>query len=166
MSGFNIRSAREEDVDEIFRMTNELAAYLNEPEAVLVTPEMLRMNQTKYKCVVVEDKTTDDSISVPLIGFAQYMYKFSGWKGWVLMLDSLYVAPGHRNKGIGSALYQIVARDAAATGCNFMEILVHDWNSEAKGFYKAKGAYDYTEKMKVHLFRMPISELEKLSKPN
>ncbi|XP_069104590.1 thialysine N-epsilon-acetyltransferase-like [Argopecten irradians] len=163
MSGFNIREAREEDIDDIYRMLYELAKDLNETEAVHVTPAILRENQKLYKCFVTEDNVTDDYGTRPLIGFAQYVYRFDGWEGLVAILDNIWVDPRHRNRGIGSALYKAVAREAVASGCIFLEQLVHDWNTSAKEFYKAKGAYDYTEKMKGHVFRTPRSKLEELS---
>ncbi|XP_069105077.1 thialysine N-epsilon-acetyltransferase-like [Argopecten irradians] len=166
MADIHIRNAQEEDVDRIFLMTKELAEHLGEKNSILVTPELLKENQMSYKCIVAEGKVTDGSSSKPLLGFALYVYRFDGWEGKVAILDSMYVVPEHRNKGIGSALYTTVAKDVVASGCSYMEQLVHNWNTSAQEFYKSKGAYDYSETFNVHAFRTPTSKLEEVSNPD
>ncbi|XP_060073473.1 thialysine N-epsilon-acetyltransferase-like [Ylistrum balloti] len=162
MSQFNIREAREQDVDNIFRMLKELAAYLKEPDAVKSTPETLRRDLQLYKCLVVEDLSNGESSTKPLIGYAAYSDKFTMCDGRLTVLDNLFVAPEKRGKGIGTRLLDMVSKDAAANGCNGIEILAHGWNSRAMAFYKKRGAIDVTENKDWHYVQIPLKSQTKM----
>ncbi|XP_021376671.1 diamine acetyltransferase 2-like isoform X3 [Mizuhopecten yessoensis] len=153
MSEFNIRRASEEDVDEIYRMLRELAAHLKEPDAVTTTPEKLRQDQKLYQCMVAESMTAG--------GFALYVYKYDACKGQMAILDSFYVAPENRSRGIGLSLMKAVEQDVAECGCSQMEMLVHDWNARAIEFYLKRSAVNYTDQMHWHIYRIPLSNISK-----
>ncbi|XP_033759733.1 diamine acetyltransferase 2-like isoform X2 [Pecten maximus] len=144
MSGFTIRRAVDEDIEEIFRMCMELADLSDDGDSVKTTPE--------------------NSASQPLIGYALYVYTFSTWDGRSAFLNDIYVTPDHRGKGIGTDLLRTVAQDVLDNGCVLMEWCVLNWNSNAIEFYKSKGAFDLTEAEHVHIYKMPKSSLEKLAK--
>ncbi|XP_033759732.1 diamine acetyltransferase 2-like isoform X1 [Pecten maximus] len=164
MSGFTIRRAVDEDIEEIFRMCMELADLSDDGDSVKTTPETLRRDRKYYECFVAEEATTADSASQPLIGYALYVYTFSTWDGRSAFLNDIYVTPDHRGKGIGTDLLRTVAQDVLDNGCVLMEWCVLNWNSNAIEFYKSKGAFDLTEAEHVHIYKMPKSSLEKLAK--
>lgn len=45
-----------------------------------------------------------------LIGYAIYFYSYSTWEGKSIYLEDLYVTPEYRAKGVGSALFNKVAK--------------------------------------------------------
>jgi len=52
----------------------------------------------------------DDADANTLLGYALYFYTYSTWKGKALYLEDLYVTPGCRGQGLGSALFNRVAK--------------------------------------------------------
>ena len=52
--------------------------------------------------------------------------------GW-LYIDILWVAEGHRKKGIGSKLLQVAEREALARGCHHVHLDTMSW--QAPDFY-------------------------------
>lgn len=57
-----------------------------------------------------------------------------------LYVEDLFVHPGARRRGIGSALMHHLAALALRRGCGRMEWAVLDWNAGAQRFYAALGA--------------------------
>lgn len=75
------------------------------------------------------------------VGFALFFTTFSTFLArpgtW---LEDLFVRPEHRRAGVGRALFEHVARVAAARGCGRMEWVALDWNEPALRFYAGLGA--------------------------
>jgi GNAT superfamily N-acetyltransferase len=57
-----------------------------------------------------------------------------------VIVKELYVAEGHRSKGIGELLMKAVARRAATTGCGMIKWYVAKWNEPGIQFYERLGA--------------------------
>lgn len=75
------------------------------------------------------------------VGFALWFYNFSTFRARPgLYVEDVFVAPGHRGRGVGRALFRAMARRAVAEGCARMEWSVLDWNAPAVAFYRAIGA--------------------------
>ncbi|MGH7081322.1 MAG: GNAT family N-acetyltransferase [Acetobacteraceae bacterium] len=75
------------------------------------------------------------------VGFALWFYTFSTFTGRPgLYLEDIYVAPDHRGRGIGRAIFRRLARLAEAEGCARLEWSVLDWNEPARRFYAGLGA--------------------------
>ncbi|MGH7102823.1 MAG: GNAT family N-acetyltransferase [Acetobacteraceae bacterium] len=75
------------------------------------------------------------------VGFALWFYTFSTFTGRPgLYLEDIYVAPEHRGRGIGRAIFRHLARLAQAEGCARLEWSVLDWNEPARRFYAGLGA--------------------------
>jgi diamine N-acetyltransferase len=53
---------------------------------------------------------SDDSNANTLLGYALYFYTYSTWKGKALYLEDLYITRGCRGQGLGSALFNRVAK--------------------------------------------------------
>jgi GNAT superfamily N-acetyltransferase len=75
------------------------------------------------------------------VGFALFFTTFSTFLARPgIWLEDLFVRPEHRRAGVGRALFEHVARVAAARGCGRMEWMALDWNEPALRFYGGLGA--------------------------
>jgi GNAT superfamily N-acetyltransferase len=57
-----------------------------------------------------------------------------------LYLEDIFVLPEARRHGVGSAMFRMLAGEAARRGCGRMEWAVLDWNQLAIDFYEKLGA--------------------------
>ncbi len=138
MSTYVVRAATAEDAETILSFIRALAAYEREPHAVEVTASTLRAQLSSpdppFECLLAEEHGAPR-------GFALFFRSYSTWKGLAgLWLEDLFVAPEHRGRGIGLALFRAVARLATERGYGRMEWSVLDWNEPAIGFYRRLGA--------------------------
>lgn len=136
--GVSIRFARGQDAEVIVGFVRELARYEREPEAVEVTPEMLRGQMDSadppFECLLAEEGAEP-------VGFALFFRNYSTWRGRPgLFLEDLFVPERHRRKGIGRALLKRLAAVAVERGYGRMEWSVLNWNTPAQDFYRALGA--------------------------
>lgn len=133
-----IREARPDDAPTIYRFIRALADYEREPDAVEVTPEILRTQMTAesppFGCLIAEWKGAP-------AGMAMFFQTYSTWTGCPgLYLEDLFVDEEHRGKGIGNALMVHLAQHAVAHGLGRFEWSILDWNERAIGFYERLGA--------------------------
>jgi ribosomal protein S18 acetylase RimI-like enzyme len=76
-----------------------------------------------------------------VVGFALYFRNFSTWEGTHgIYLEDLYVRPGNRGRGLGTALLRTLAGHAVERGYARVEWAVLNWNEPAIGFYRSLGA--------------------------
>jgi GNAT superfamily N-acetyltransferase len=76
-----------------------------------------------------------------IVGFALWYFTLGTFTGrYSLFVEDIYVAPSHRGRGIGLALFRHMARIALARRCLDMAWNVLDWNTSAIGFYRRIGA--------------------------
>jgi len=134
----HIRAADPHDADAIHRFIAELAEFEKEPEAVEVTPAMLREQMERpdppFECLIAE-------MGGRPAGFALYFTNYSTWRGRQgIYLEDVYVSPVHRRKGVARALFRRVAEIAVERGAGRLELSVLDWNKDAIRFYRALGA--------------------------
>jgi GNAT superfamily N-acetyltransferase len=142
-----IRDADRTDVELIFSMIVELAAYERARERVVGTPELLAAAlfgaEPVAEAVIAE-------VSGEPAGFALFYTTFSTWQCLPgLWLEDLFVAPEHRRGGIGRALLSHVARIAVERACGRVEWSALDWNAPALAFYEGLGAETFGE-WKMH----------------
>lgn len=79
----------------------------------------------------------DDAV----VGYAFVLETYSTFLALpTLYLEDLFVLPGARGSGAGSALFSKVAAEAKARGCGRVEFVVLEWNTLAQEFYNRKGA--------------------------
>ncbi|NJY64297.1 GNAT family N-acetyltransferase [Salinimicrobium sp. CDJ15-81-2] len=132
-----IRNARKEDMPAVLELIKELAAFENEPDAVITTVDTLETEgfgeNPLFHVFVAE---VDGKIE----GMALVYYRFSTWKGRTLHLEDLIVREEMRGTGIGNALYRKVIAYAKEQGLKRVEWVVLDWNKHAIDFYERSGA--------------------------
>ena len=84
--------------------------------------------------MIVEDAGTP-------IGLALYYFNFSTFMAQPgLYLEDIFVDDAHRGRGIGRAIFRVLAARALDQGCARMEWSVLDWNAPSIAFYRALGA--------------------------
>lgn len=132
-----IRDARIEDMPKVLELIKELAAFENEPDAVITTVETLEKEgfgeNPLFHVFVAE-------VNGKIEGMALVYYRFSTWKGRTLHLEDLIVREEMRGTGIGNALYRKVIAYAKEQGLKRVEWVVLDWNKHAIDFYERSGA--------------------------
>src|SRR5262245_3649884 len=80
------------------------------------------------------------------VGFALFFQSYSTFLAKPgLYLEDLFVRPGARGKGVGSALMGALARIAVQRGYGRFEWAVLDWNEPALKFYASLGAQPQAE---------------------
>lgn len=76
----------------------------------------------------------------PAIGCALVTLRPNVWvDGVVALLDELYVAPAHRNGGIGGRIIDLVLDEAERRGAELIEINVDEGDVDAQRFYDRWG---------------------------
>ncbi len=138
-----IRPATPQDAERIWDLIHALAVYEKEPDAVQVTPAILRdqlqQQRPPFECLIAELDGTS-------VGFALFFHNYSTWRGKQgLYLEDLFVKPECRGKGVGLALLARLAAIAVERDCARMEWSVLDWNDLAIDFYRALGAKPMSE---------------------
>ncbi len=135
-----IRAARPADAETILGFIQALADYEREPDAVLVTADLLTRQMAAddppFECLLAEDEDE----GAPR-GFALFFRTYSTWVGKPgIWLEDLFVPSEHRGQGIGAALLREIARIAIARDYGRVEWAVLDWNEPAISFYRRLGA--------------------------
>lgn len=137
-----LRTATERDIPVIIALVRELAAYERDPEAAVATPELMRA--ALFGAHVVAHAVIAE-VDGAAVGFALYFFNFSTWTGRPgLYLEDIYVRPSVRGRGIGTALFSHLAREATERGCGRLELSVLDWNTPAIEFYRKLGGVPMT----------------------
>jgi ribosomal protein S18 acetylase RimI-like enzyme len=158
---FTIRKATASDVDAIFHLINELAIFENEPQEVIITPEILREDgfgaHPKFQCFVAETKAVASN-PAEILGMALVYMRYSTWKGDALHLEDLIVQEKARSNGIGRALLSEVIAYGNDLGVKRVGWEVLDWNTPAIEFYENIGANVMREWNIVQLNAQGIQE--------
>jgi GNAT superfamily N-acetyltransferase len=135
---YQIRPARIEDLDTLYELVCDLAAFEGKD---LETLPVTKANLERYgfgKTPYFYAELAENENGV--VGYALYSYVYSGHQGTpFLYIDDLYVQPSERGHGIGSALLKQLACCAKEVGCCRMEWHVFDWNKQAISFYESLG---------------------------
>ena len=133
---FKLRDAKLGDEKPIYGLIEELAIYEKEPDAVINTPEQLKID-------LFEDEICSSIVlehDNEVVGMALYYTSYSTWRGRCLYLEDFYIQPKHRRKGGGELLFNHLVDKAKNQGFKRMDWQVLDWNKPAIDFYKKVGA--------------------------
>jgi len=132
-NNIQLRKGTPSDIPELLNLIKELAAYEKEPDAVIVTEEILLEDgfgeNSIFDFIVAEKVEKVD-------GIALYYSKYSTWKGRCLYLEDIIVKESERMNGIGSLLLKELIAIADKAGVKRLEWQVLDWNEPAINFYK------------------------------
>jgi GNAT superfamily N-acetyltransferase len=87
---------------------------------------------------------TDTTLAIlggePAVAIGLVTLRNNVWfTGPVALLDELYVAPAHRDRGIGTAIIQALLERASADGWGLVEVNVDEFDADARRFYERHG---------------------------
>lgn len=144
----SIRESKKEDCPFLLEMIHLLAAFENAPEQVKVTLEQLQEDgfgkSPLYKSFIY----SFDGVQA---GMSLVYFRYSTWKGKSLYLEDLFIKEEFRQKGIGKAAFNQLAKLAISENCHRFEWQVLDWNTPAINFYSKLGANLDSEWLNVKL---------------
>ena len=153
LHGFFIKYAEEADISKILYYIKELAKFENELENVKADEKTLYDSIFMRKAAEVIFGIYDDQN----IGFAVFHQNFSTFLGKPgINLVDLYIEPAMRNKGFGNEMLSYLSKLTIERNCGRLEWWVHDWNIEAKRFYKRIGSKEVD---KIRVYRLTDKEL-------
>jgi GNAT superfamily N-acetyltransferase len=134
----HIAPATPDDVPTLMALIRGLAEYEKLTHQLRMTPEALRehlFGPRPYAEAVIA------RVGGEPVGHALWFHNYSTFLAKPgLYLEDVFVVPGHRGRGVGSALLRHVARVARERGCGRFEWSVLDWNEPAISFYRKIGA--------------------------
>jgi len=136
--GVTLRDAVPGDEGLVDHFVRQLAIYEKLEHEAAGTPELFARalfgTPPRVFAMIVEHERTP-------IGLALYYFNFSTFMARPgLYLEDIFVDPAHRNRGIGRAIFRVLARRALDQGCARMEWSVLDWNAPSIAFYRLLGA--------------------------
>ncbi len=141
-----IRKGNPEDMEAVLGLIQELAAFENEPEAVLITADDLirdgfgAVPLFQVFVAEVESDPSDSEQAKQIVGIALYYYRYSTWKGKTIHLEDLVIKEKMRGTGLGYALYSEIIKQGKKDKVRRIEWNVLDWNTPAIEFYEKSGA--------------------------
>ena len=136
--GLVLRHAGPEDAEVVLSFVLGLAEYEGLSHEVVTTEQNIADALSgKHRAVEVVLAYYEGEAA----GFALYFYNFSTFLGRPGMyLEDLFVKPGRRERGIGTALLSYLAKVAIDQKCGRLEWSVLDWNEPSIRFYQSLGA--------------------------
>ena len=134
-----IRKAVEADVPNLLPLMRELARFERYDDAFAITEEVLReqgfrRSPPDFECFVAEER-------LKLVGLLVYYFVPFTYRAMPnVIIKELYVADGHRSKGVGKLLMRAIAKEAEHVGCGMIKWWVAKWNDRGIRFYERLGA--------------------------
>jgi GNAT superfamily N-acetyltransferase len=134
-----IRKAVESDISNLLPLMRELAEFEKYAADFSITENVLReqgfrRSPPDFHCLITEQ-------GGELIGFVVYYFvPFTYRAKPNLIIKELYIAEGHRSRGVGKLLMKAVAKEAEQAGCGMIKWYVAKWNDRGVQFYKRLGA--------------------------
>jgi GNAT superfamily N-acetyltransferase len=132
------------DVDDLLRMVEGLAEYVNEPDAVHVSRETyLRdgfSDETPLFYSLLLEYSDSETKQPHICGMAFCYLGCSLRDGHFLYLEDLFLEEAYRGKGVGTYTLRTLAAIALSLGCSRLVWQALDWNKPALAFYDKIGA--------------------------
>jgi len=133
----NVRYAMEIDAESIcennIQMAHESEGVSLSKHVVLAAVNTIVNDDTKGFYLVVEE---DDKI----IGQLMITFEWSDWRNTTIWwIQSVYVVPEYRKKGVFTLLYDEVKRHAKIHNVSILRLYVHSKNTSAIQVYHMKG---------------------------
>lgn len=133
VEGVVVRKAISSDMNAVFDLIMELAAYEHAPNEVTNSVDQLIHdgfgNTPHFECLVA-------TVEERIIGFALSYISYSTWKGKCLYLEDFIVTEEYRRKGVGKLLFDRIYETAIQGNYKRFHWQVLDWNTPAISFYK------------------------------
>ena len=134
----DIRPAEARDVPQLFASMRALAAEEGASGALEADePSLLRDGfgpAPRWRAFVAVD-------GPEVVGYVTFTVGYSIWAGrGTLLVDDVFVAPGHRGKAVGRHLMEAVGRTCNDEGHAFVRWTVEPGNARAIRFYDRMGA--------------------------
>ncbi|XP_065575867.1 thialysine N-epsilon-acetyltransferase-like isoform X4 [Artemia franciscana] len=98
-----------------------------------------------------------------IVGYSMYFFIYS-WAGKAIYIEDIIVRELYRGKGLGTALFQKVAKIAVSKSCQRLELSVLNWNTASRKFYESLGGVDLTESEGWNKYRFSGNALLDLAK--
>ncbi|HEY2714615.1 MAG TPA: GNAT family N-acetyltransferase [Solirubrobacterales bacterium] len=137
VDGIGIRPATEADMESLFALILELAAYEKLRDRVFGDPEVLRrtlFEQRAAEALLIEAGGEAIGYAIFYVTFSSFECRSGIW------LEDVYVKPERRRGGIGRAVMEHLAALALERGHVRFEWCALDWNQPALEFYDGLGA--------------------------
>jgi GNAT superfamily N-acetyltransferase len=131
---YKVRAISPSDLEQLLQLFQEFAHFEKHPDQMQNSLAKMQRDAQYLHGFVIEDDAQK------LIGYATYFYTFHTWSGKGMYMDDLYVQKQHRGQGLGKSLLNKVIELAEETGCEKLQWLVSNWNTDAMDFYKSIGA--------------------------
>jgi GNAT superfamily N-acetyltransferase len=158
VNDLHIRPVAEEDVEVLFDLILELAAYEKLTDKVSGDAEVLRRSLFEQRAAEALLLEAQDEI----VGYAIFFTTFSTFECRSgIWLEDVYVRPEHRRGGIGRAVIEHLAALALERGYVRLEWVALDWNEPALSFYAKLGARRLDDWKILRLERDGIRRLAK-----
>jgi GNAT superfamily N-acetyltransferase len=133
-----IRDAVLDDLDDVYALIRELAAYEQAPDSVTLTLAQFKVDffigDPPFQILVVD-------VEGQIVGMALYYFTYSTWRGRCLYLEDMIITEAYRRKGLGKALFEEIMAIAANEEVERMAWQVLDWNTPAIRFYQQYNAW-------------------------
>jgi GNAT superfamily N-acetyltransferase len=132
-----IRAVTEDDVDALFGLILELAAYEKLRDEVNGDAEVLRRSlfvERTAEALLAERDAEPVGYAILCGTFSSFECRGGIW------IEDIFVRPGSREAGVGRALFARVAALAVERGFPRVEWAALNWNELALGFYDRLGA--------------------------
>lgn len=129
-----IRPATENDIEAVYALLLEFAAFHGSSNKVSTTVEQLKRDKDLFQCLVAETKDKH------ILGFASHFFAYYSWSGKALYIDDLYVKLSCRKQGVGKKMLDAIVQKAKDNNCFKVRWQTSKWNDNAIAFYKSYGA--------------------------
>lgn len=134
-----IRKARIEDSEQLWQLMRDLAVFERYIDSFAITPQVVRESgflkrPPDFHCLVAEDADTVVGMLV------YYLLPYTAQNRPAIYVKELFVAEGHRDRGIGKRLMKALETEARAMHCIQVKWTVAPWNAAAIRFYESLGA--------------------------
>ncbi|XP_064460179.1 thialysine N-epsilon-acetyltransferase-like [Ornithodoros turicata] len=152
LDAVTVRPASKTDCEAILHFVRDFAAFNKIANSVSVTATELEHNMFDLRpprfwaFVATVQKATDlagpiVNTTEKVVGVITYHIRFNGFTlQRVLCVQDLFVAPEHRGKGLGTAMWTIVNEEAIKNRCDIVEAQVRRDNEKRAKMYTNSGA--------------------------
>lgn len=151
---YRVRPATPDDRDVVAEFNRAMAL---ETEGKTLDPAVLREGVAR----ILGDPARGryflaESAQGEVAGQASVTYEWSDWRnGSVWWIQSVYVAPGHRRKGVYSRLHRHIAAAARREGAIGLRLYVENDNRGARETYRALGMREAPYRVFQELWGVP-----------